>query len=374
MKSLFKDFKKSSKKEWLAKVEKDLKGKPIAGLNWNINDKLVVSPFSHADDFEELAQPLLSKKSSNDWEKGVRIIVKNVKTANKEALFLLEKGANAIGFELTQKLNKKEFLILLKGIELEWISTHFIFHQKSWKGTVQNFVSILSEKQFDPKKVNSTFQFHDGTTIPPSEYSDILKYSNHLPLSFFLTINARPFYKGTEHVVDELVMTLQKVNNYLEKWNEKDLEIKDFLANIQFSIQLGDAYFLNIAKVRALKILWNLLVKSWKGTLRPNFIIETHLTTTTHTEDENYNKIKATTQAMSAVIAGTNRLYIYPSDESKNKKGSLNAQRIGLNIQHLMQLEGYLDKVQDPAAGSYYIENLTDDLAEAAWEKFKEIN
>lgn len=371
MRSLFKEFKKSSKKEWLTKVEKDLKGKPIEGLNWNINEKFVVSPFSHADDLDELAKPLLSKKNSNDWEKGVRIIVKNVKTANKEALFLLEKGANALGFELVQKLNKKELRILLQGIELEWISTHFILHQKSWKGTVQNFISILSEKQFDPKKVNSTFQFHDGTTIPPSEYSDIIKYSENLPLSIFLTINARPFYQGTEMVVDELVMTLQKVNNYLEKWNDKGLDIKDFISKIQFSIQLNDAYFLNIAKIRALKILWNLLVKSWKGTLRPNFIIETHLTTTTHTEDENYNKIKATTQAMSAVIAGTNRLYIYPS---KIKKDALNDQRIGLNIQHLMQLEGYLDKVQDPAAGSYYIEKLTDDLAEAAWEKFKEIN
>ena len=150
--------------------------------------------------------------------------------------------------------------------------------------------------------------------------------------------------------------------------------MKSLLSNIQFSIQLDDSYFLNIAKIRVLKILWNLIVKSWKSSLKSNITIETHLTSSTHTDDENYNKIKATTQAMSAVIGGTNRLYIYPSDSFKNKKETLNAQRIALNTQYLMQLESYLDKVQDPAAGSYYLEKLTDDLAQAVWKKFKEIN
>jgi methylmalonyl-CoA mutase len=374
MKSLFKDFKKSSKKNWLAKVEKDLKGKPIENLNWKVNENLVISPFAHRDDLEELPKPLLNKQNSNDWEKGVRIYVQNVKTANKEALFLLEKGANALGFELLKNPTKKEMQTLLQGIEHEWISTHFILPQKSWKGIVQNFISILNDKNQNLKKVAASFQFKDGSTIPPSEYQAVQDFSNQLPLASFITINARDFYQGKENVVEELAKTFSKANAYLEKWNEKDLNLKSLLSTIQFSIQLDDSYFLNIAKIRALKILWNLLVKSWKGTLKPNITIETHLTSSTHTEDENYNKIKATSQAMSAVIGGTNRLYIYPSDALKNKKGSKNDQRIGLNTQHLLQLESYMDKVQDPAAGSYYIEQLTDDLAEAVWLKFEEKN
>ena len=374
MKSLFKDFKKSSKKNWLAKVEKDLKGKPIENLNWKINENLVISPFAHRDDLEELPKPLLNKQNSNDWEKGVRIYVQNVKTANKEALFLLEKGANALGFELLKNPTKKEMQTLLQGIEHEWISTHFILPQKSWKGIVQNFISILNDKNQNLKKVAASFQFKDGTTIPPSEYQAVQGFSNQLPLVNFITINARGFHHGKENIIEELEQTLFIANAYLEKWNEKALNLKSLLSTIQFSIQLDDSYFLNIAKIRALKILWNLLVKSWKGTLKPNITIETHLTSSTHTEDENYNKVKATSQAMSAVIGGTNRLYIYPSDALKNKKGSTNNQRIGLNTQHLLQLESYMDKVQDPAAGSYYIEQLTDDLAEAVWLKFQEKN
>ncbi len=373
MKSLYKDFKKSTKKDWLAKVEKDLKGKPLESLNWKINEELSVSPFAHQDDLKELNKPLLSTKESNDWEKGVRIIAKNVKTANQEALFLLEKGSNALCFEFLKNPTKKEFHTLLNGIELEWISTHFILSQKSWKGVVQNFISILNDKNLNLKKVAASFQFKDSTTIPPADYQAVQDFSNQLPLASFITINAREFYQGQNNVIEELVQTISKANAYLEKWNEKDLDLKVLISNLQFSIQLDDSYFLNIAKIRALKILWNLLIKSWRGTLKSDIIIETHLTTATQTEDENYNKIKATTQAMSAVIGGTKRLYIYPSDSFKNQTGSLNAQRIGLNIQHLMQLEGYLDKVQDPAAGSYYIEKLTDDLAEAAWGRFSNI-
>lgn len=374
MKSLFKDFKKSSKKDWLAKVEKDLKGKPIENLNWKINESLVVSPFAHRDDFNELPKPLLGNRNSNDWEKGVRIVVKNVKTANKEALFLLEKGADALCFEFLEKLSKKEMQTLLQGIEHEWISTHFILHQKFWKGIVQNFISILNNKKQNIKKISFTCQFNDSANVPSADFAAIQNFSNQLPLAKFITINARDFYQGQENVVYELLQTIWKANAYLEKWNEKGLDLKNLISNIQFSIQLDDSYFLNIAKIRALKILWNLVVKSWKGSLKSSITIETHLTSTTQTEDESYNKIKATSQAMSAVIGGTNRLYIYPSNSYKNKKGTLNAQRIALNIQHLMQLESYMDKVQDPAAGSYYIEKLTDDLAEAAWEKFKEIN
>ena len=152
--------------------------------------------------------------------------------------------------------------------------------------------------------------------------------------------------------------------------NSNGLSVANFYSQIQFSITLGDSYFLNIAKIRALKLLWQQVLSAWN--IQQNSIsnIEVHLTTITQTEDENYNKIKSTAQAMAAVIGGANRLYIYPSDEFKDDLGTPFAQRIALNIQHLLQLESYLDRVIDPAAGSYYIENLTDLLAKNAWKRF----
>ena len=83
------------------------------------------------------------------------------------------------------------------------------------------------------------------------------------------------------------------------------------------------------------------------------------------------NKIRATTQAMSAVLGSVDMLTIAPSD-ALNAESSDFSRRIARNVQHLLQMESYLDKVADPAAGSFYIEKLTNQIAEAVWEKFQE--
>ena len=76
---------------------------------------------------------------------------------------------------------------------------------------------------------------------------------------------------------------------------------------------------------------------------------------------------------MSAVIGGTDRLYIYPSDSLVNENGTSFSRRIGLNVHHLMEQESYLDRVIDPSAGSYFIEELTNRIAEKAWKQFQNL-
>ncbi len=83
--------------------------------------------------------------------------------------------------------------------------------------------------------------------------------------------------------------------------------------------------------------------------------------------------IRAATQALSAVIGGADRLYVLPSNAALGEESSAFSRRIARNVQHLLQLESHTDKVIDPAAGSYYIEKLTDKLTEQAWAKFQEI-
>jgi len=141
--TLFEQFQPVSKADWLAKVEKDLKGKPIDGLNWSINEDITLTPFAHADDLEETSQPLTNQRTTNNWEIGVKVQVGNMQLANKEALNALTNGANAIAFELRKSPTKAELNTLLKDIELEWISTHFIFKQKSWKRFMSFFCQSI---------------------------------------------------------------------------------------------------------------------------------------------------------------------------------------------------------------------------------------
>lgn len=365
MKNLFSEFTPKTKAEWLAKVEKDLKGKPLDGLNWTLTEELNFTPFAHADDLESLPAPLVGNRDSNAWEIGVRVKVKDFAAANKEALTALENGANALCFELEKTPNHEELTLLLKDIQHEWIATHFKINQPAWERITANFIKIIEEKGQNPAEVVCSFSYEGNVVSDVAQFKTTLE---KLPKGQFLTINALPFYQGKEKVIKELAQTIQAANQVLIQLNNAGIDLKKTHSAIQFSMVLSDSYFLNIAKIRALKLLWQQILKAWDEGIETNAPIEIHLTTATQTEDENYNKIKATTQAMSAVIGGANRLYIYASDEFKDEKGTAFGQRIALNIQHLLQLESYLDRVVDPSAGSYYIENLTEVLAEKAWE------
>ncbi|NJN77554.1 MAG: hypothetical protein HC803_03855 [Saprospiraceae bacterium] len=141
---LFTDFDKVTKAEWLAQVTKDLKGKPIDGLNWS-TDGLEFTPFYHNED--ALGEnPIMDGRSDNSWEIGERIVVQNenYKLANKQALDALSKGANALCFVLDENPTNAELTILLEGVQLEWISTHF--QAKTWKRLIGNFIEIINTK------------------------------------------------------------------------------------------------------------------------------------------------------------------------------------------------------------------------------------
>jgi len=369
MTKLFSAFKASSKGEWLAKVEKDLKGKPLTSLDWQLNEQLAITPFAHAEDSSRTYQTINNHQTSNQWEIGVKVQVAQIKLANQEALNALKNGATAICFEFKKNPTKAEINILLKDIQLDWISTHFIFQQQAWKRVIEYFLAYLKVQQIDASMLDCSF------SLKKNKFSDSKDTSvfKNLSKAKFLTINARPFYKGKEKVVDELAKAITAGNEVLVMLNNTDLNVADYHKAIQFSIRLGDSYFLNIAKIRALKLLWQQVLMAWSISDEHIPDIEVHLDKTTQTTDENYNKIKATAQAMSAVVGGVKRLYIEPSDIFKNDIGTPFAQRIALNIQHLLQLESYMDRVIDPSAGSYYIEQLTDTLAEAAWKEFQKV-
>ncbi|MBK7870095.1 MAG: hypothetical protein IPJ74_05090 [Saprospiraceae bacterium] len=120
--NLFEGFQSVSKSEWLAKIEKDLKGKPLADLQFQLEEDITLESFYHREDFNEFYEPLTGK---NTWQIGEYIEASNVKTANEQALEALNGGANALLFELRHELSEDELSQLLAGIELEYIQTNF---------------------------------------------------------------------------------------------------------------------------------------------------------------------------------------------------------------------------------------------------------
>jgi len=366
---LFKEFPSVNKADWLAKVEKDLKGKPIENLNWKVGEGLEFSPFSHQEDLKFPYGPIENGQDSNQWEIGVPIFVTSYKKANKEALAALNNGANALCFYLKKTPTKTELTQLLNNIQHEWISTHFIVAQKAWSQLVKNFISILKSKGQKTKNVRCSFSFEGNQIKKAKTFRDIIK---QLPQAKLLTINAIPFFNGKENIIEELRSICKALEKLLNQFKSHKLDIAKYSKTIQISIDLSDSYFLNIAKIRAIKLLWQKILTDWKVKETAFPTIEIQLTKSSQITDENFNKIKAGAQAMAAVIGGANRLCIHPSDAFQKKKSSSFNQRIALNMQHLMQMESYIDRVVDPSAGSYYIEHLTKVLASKTWDLLKQ--
>ncbi|UCG28563.1 MAG: methylmalonyl-CoA mutase small subunit, partial [Bacteroidales bacterium] len=144
---------------------------------------------------------------------------------------------------------------------------------------------------------------------------------------------------------------------------------------IQFNFAVGSNYFMEIAKIRAARLLWSKIVEAYKPAKTES--CKTFVNTVTSdwnktAYDPYVNLLRTTTEAMSAILGGTDSLTIKPFD-SIYKNPSPFSERLARNIQIILKEEAYFDKIVDPAAGSYYIENLTDSIAAEAWKVFLEI-
>ncbi len=361
---LFKEFKPVTKQEWLEKVTKDLKGKKsIDSFNWQVED-MEFTPFYHSEDAIN-ATPIVDGRSDNTWEIGERIVIQNedYAAANQQAVDALMKGANALLFVVDKSPTSAQLITLLENIQLEWISTHF--RANNSLELAQTLVQVIEAKEQNSAKVVCSFNSPNANCF--NQLDLFKKLMAKLPKAKFLTVDL----SSDNDVAYNLAKAIKKGNDYMEQLSDNGFDLIKSHQQIQFVISLNDDYFPSIAKVRALKSLWQQVLSAWDSDLKlvPN--IEVHLTENAQSDDENYNKIKATTQAMSAVIGGANRLYVYPSDSFKNENGTMFSRRIALNVQHLLQQESYLDRVIDASAGSYFIENLTEKIAEKAWAIFQ---
>lgn len=355
---MFKEFKPTSKREWLEKVVKDTKGKrQIEDFNWHL-DSLTISPFYHQDDF---AKPLpnLSFKANNNWEIGTSILFKNPKTGNQQAIAALEAGAEALCFVFEEVPDKKQLEIGLANIQHEWISTHFRAPEKAYPHLIDHFLAVLQDKAQDPTKVPCSFASTDGHLS-----GELEAYQPILPLASFQTVKV-----AKSAIVKDLAGALVQINQYLIALADHNLGAQASPPQLQCLISLEDAYFPFLAKVRALKILARHISKAWEVDMPPLKIVA-ELDAASLTEDENYNRIKMTSQAMSALTAGVDILFLStPKGEETDF-----SRRIALNIQHLLRQESFMDRVADPAAGSYFIDHMTKEMAEKAWSLFQQIN
>jgi methylmalonyl-CoA mutase len=352
---LFPEFPPITKQQWLTEIEKDLKGKPYDTLRHTTPEGISLEPFYHNDDRPTKRPAFSAGQTNNDWAIGEDIIVSNAKKANQQLLAALNGGVNAPRLVFTKSPTLVSLQLILQDVNLAYISLHLAGKIAPEK-VLLNLHLIAQQNNVSPNDIQGSLQF-DVNSLKINELIDLIEFTENT-LSHFKVL--------TFHGNDLATLTKNGVS-LIHQLRERNVPIEKLQARVQFSLEIGKSYFYEIARLRALKLVWANILAAYGCTNTTMPTIQAHFRLDTQTDDTNTNMIRATTQALSAAIGGVTSLTVLPSDGGKGENPDF-SRRIARNVQHLLKMESYLDKVIDPAAGSYYIEHLTDALAEKVWE------
>ena len=307
-------FPNVSKAEWLAKVEKDLKGKPLESLNWQIQGEgKVFSPFWHGEDLTD-TYPAINNYRSEPCKSGIAINVEEPAKANKQILDLLNKGANAL-LLFSDKLDvvaEKDHI--LDGVLLDLVDVYFQ-------------TNLPNEELFSPKfPVYSSMNTDKIDSSLEVRFAELLRQAN---LGLANGETAIPTF-----------------------WEEAT-----------------DDYFLSIASLRALRLCYAQVAEAYGAPP------DCHLTVDpwTKNQDKYGGMISMSAICTAAIVGGATTIFVSTGDtDDEGEKAFL--RRVALNSMNVLHHEAHLNMVTDPAAGSYYIEALTNTIAEKIWAEFQQIS
>ncbi len=392
---LFSEFPPVSTEKWEEVINKDLKGADYEKkLVWRTIEGFKVKPYYRAEDLENIEYlnsnpgqaPYTRGKQadSNVWDIRQDIKEKDPAKANAFALDAVKRGATALGFCVKAIETEEQMATLLKDIYLTAVSIHFNC-SKDYLKTLQLFVAVAKKNGFDTKEIKGSVNFdifkhalthgafRKGEDGDYAEAVELLKYAKeNLPKFRVLTVNGSLFANAGSNIVQELGFALAEANELLAKLSDKGCDVTLVAKNIAFNLAIGGNYFMEIAKIRAARMLWSKIVEQYKPSCDcacKAYINSTSSTWNKSIFDPYVNMLRTTTETMSAAIAGADSISVAPFDIAFKEADDF-SYRIARNQQLLLKEESYLDKIVDPAAGSYYIENLTDSIAQYAWQHF----
>jgi methylmalonyl-CoA mutase len=373
------EFGSVSKDQWLEQVRKDLKGKDFATLQWQTDEGMVVEPYYTAQELEKLPYQAIQRAQVQgpirSWQNREWIAFTDEKTVRQLALEALRKGADALILDLSQTdVKNLDFGRMLDGIRLT--DTPVTFRTQGQSEEVAKALQQLNAYHLKGGLDDDALAWWmlKGRPLNGSwlKIADLIR-DNPWPNFRIITVNSHPFHEAGANAAQELAFTLSAAVVYLDQLTDAGLSAQQVVEKMEFSVSIGTNYLMEIAKLRALRYLFGKICQSYGLTdHRPVFV---HAQTSRFYQalSESYtNLLRSTTEAMAAIIGGADALTVLPHDSAANPSTEF-SRRISRNVSTILKEEAYLDKVTDPAAGSYYLENLTYQLASRAWNLFMEV-
>ncbi len=356
--TLFDAFPKISSEEWKDKIRQDLKGADYdEALIWYSPEGIAVQPFYQSENGVSLE----IKKKDFGWTTGHLVHVEDQERATTNAKYALERGAESIWFVLPS--NELEAESLLDGMDSDEISAHLELRNPTGKlvdalSNVQKSSDTKIKAHIDP--IGNLLRTGDWVVDQKKDLETLFDFRN-------VMVDTSIGQNAGATIVQQLAFALAHANEYLH-FNSVKLGGS---IDVGFKVSVGTNYFFEIAKLRALRLLWATLAQAY-GVSENCFIMAMPTKRNKTLYDYNVNMLRTTSECMSAVLGGADLLCNQPYDAIYHNPNEF-GDRIALNQLLLLKYESYFDKVDNAAEGSYYIEALTNELAGKALEFFKEI-
>jgi methylmalonyl-CoA mutase len=394
---LFEEFSGITSEEWKNKIIADLKGADFERkLVWNTPEGFNVQPYYRREDLESLESSRLRpaeypftrgiRSGGNPWIIQQDILLTGEREKDLEAIARsTERGAGAI--ELDARGMNPVDPAFLKALftRIDPAKTHVHFSGiTNPRDLYRQILSALQKAGRDLSQLKGslgadpygqlTLQGDWDEQIIDELAGLIPEIQEQTPNFRAMAIHPEIFQNGGSTLVQELAFGLAMGAELVEKLVEKGISPEDAVRTTRFTFATGSSYFMEIAKLRAARWLWSAICREWQ-IADTGFSMQVHVRTAAWNltiYDSFVNILRATTEAMSATLGGIDSLSVRPHDMLYREQNPFSS-RIARNIQVILREEAWFGKVADPAAGSYYIEQLTNDLAGHAWKLFLEI-
>jgi methylmalonyl-CoA mutase len=388
---------------WKETVEKSLKGKPYEKLFSKTYEGIQLKPIYTREDLSSLEHieqypgfshyvrgTSVNGYVKEPWAISQEIFAESPEQWNEIVKHDLSKGQTEIHLVLDKLpfwVNTVEDLeTMFAGIPLTDYSIRIDAGDCSLP-FVSLFKAFIEKHQLSFSKLRGTIGMDPlGSLIESGQtnfslstlydvMADITRWSHeHFPYIKTIMIHGEPYHHAGANVVQELAFAFATAVEYIRELMARGLTIDEVAPNMSFSFAIGSHFFMEIAKLRAARLVWSNIIQAFNGNKESQKLViharTSYFTKTVH--DPYVNMLRSTTEAFAAVVGSANSLHVSPFDEPIRPADEF-SRRIARNTQLILLEESHLGKVIDPAGGSYFVETLTHQIAEEAWKLFQQI-
>ncbi len=366
-KPLFQDFEEITAKQWKQKIQFELQGEDYnEKLVTKTRDDINIKPFYHQD---ESPDPVNISPPAH-WNIIEKIYVASEEKSNRKAHRVLKSGAESLWFIIPSETIDLETLFrdldldkIPVYIGLEFLSAEFL------KKLNRFFVNREHLVRVQVDILGNLARSGNWYIDLRNDHKIIETFISETKFPSVASVDSGLYQNAGATIPQELAYSLAHANEYLNHFAEG--KSRGFNSEMQFIVSTGTNYFFEIAKIRALRLLYATLASEY-GVQENCHIIAQPTKRDKTLYDYNVNLLRTTTQCMSAVLGGVDAIYNTPYDAIYHKNNKF-GDRIARNQLLVLKNESYLDKVSNAAEGAYYIEDLTLELAEKALRIFREI-